>query len=100
MATRKHIHEEAFDTDPETIFALLVTSSAIRQWWGASHVIVDRKQGGVWVGLWGDEDSPEFITVNRMSVYDPPKRIVFPTGNTIQAKGPCRLKRRLRATSP
>ena len=46
MTTRKHIHEETFDADPETIFNLLVTPSAIRQWWDASHVIIDKKQGG------------------------------------------------------
>jgi uncharacterized protein YndB with AHSA1/START domain len=32
MTTRKHIHEEVFDVDPETLFALLHTPSAIRQW--------------------------------------------------------------------
>ena len=42
MTTRKHVHEETFDADPETLFALLHTPSAICQWWGASHVIVDR----------------------------------------------------------
>jgi len=56
MTTRKHIHEEIFDADPQTLFALLHTPSAIRQWWGASHLIVDSKPGGVWIGLWGDED--------------------------------------------
>jgi uncharacterized protein YndB with AHSA1/START domain len=60
MTTRKHIHEEIFDADPETVFALLHTPSAIRQWWGASHVIVNPKPGGVWVGVWGPEDSPDF----------------------------------------
>ena len=47
MSTRKHIHEEIFDAEPETVFALLHTPSAIRQWWGASHVIVNPKPGGV-----------------------------------------------------
>lgn len=48
MNTGKHIHEETFDADAETIFNLLVTPSVIRQWWGASHAIVDKKEGGVW----------------------------------------------------
>lgn len=73
MTTRRHVHEEIFDVDPATLFTLLHTPSAIRQWWGASHVIVDPKPGGVWVGLWGEEDSPDFITAGRMSVFDPPK---------------------------
>lgn len=77
MTTRKHVHEEVFDVSAETLFALIHTPSAIRRWWGASHVIVDQREGGVWVGLWGDEDSPEFITAGRMSVFDPPRRIVF-----------------------
>ena len=88
MVTRKHIHEEVFDADAETVFALLVTPSAIRQWWGASHVIIDKKQGGIWVGLWGNEDAPEFITINRMSVFDPPRRIVFSDSEYYARKGP------------
>ena len=77
MDTRKHIHEETFAADAQTVFDLLVTPSAIRQWWGATHAIVDRKQDGIWVGVWGDEDEPDFITFNRMRVYDPPSRVVF-----------------------
>jgi uncharacterized protein YndB with AHSA1/START domain len=88
MTTRKHIHEEVFDVDPEALFALLHTPSAIRQWWGASHVVVDPKPGGIWVGLWGEEDSPDFITAGRMSVYDPPKRIVFSDFEYFASSGP------------
>jgi uncharacterized protein YndB with AHSA1/START domain len=88
MTTRKHVHEETFHANPETLFALLHTPSAIRQWWGASHVIVDPKPGGVWVGLWGDEDAPEFITAGRMSVFDPPKRIVFADFEYFARSGP------------
>lgn len=77
METRKQVHEETFAADPETVFYLLVTPSAIRQWWGASHAIVDKKEGGIWVAVWGDEDAPDFITFNRMRVYDPPKRVMF-----------------------
>ena len=88
MTTRKHVHEEIFNTDPETLFGLLHTPSAIRQWWGASHAIVNPKQGGVWVGAWGEEDSPEFITAGRMSVFDPPKRIVFSDSEYFARSGP------------
>ena len=77
MDTRKHIHEETFAADAETVFNLLVTPSAIRQWWGATHAIVNRKPNGIWVGVWGDEDAPDFITFNRMQVYDPPRRVMF-----------------------
>jgi uncharacterized protein YndB with AHSA1/START domain len=81
MTTRKHIHEEIFDADRETLFALLHTPSAIRQWWGAAHVIVNPEPGGVWVGLWGEEDSPDFISAGRMTVFDPPRRPCFLTLN-------------------
>lgn len=53
----------------------------------ASHVIIDKKEGGLWVGLWGDEDAPEFITFNRMSVFDPPKQIVFSDFEYYSRKG-------------
>jgi uncharacterized protein YndB with AHSA1/START domain len=88
MTTRKHVHEEIFAADPETVFALLHMPSAIRQWWGASHVIVDQKEGGVWVAVWGDEDSPEFITAGRMSVFDPPKRVTFSDFEYYARSGP------------
>jgi len=88
MQTRQHIYEETFAADPETMFALLHTPSAIRQWWGASHVVVNSKPGGIWVGLWGDEDVPEFITAGRMSVFDPPRRIVFSDFEYYSPKGP------------
>jgi uncharacterized protein YndB with AHSA1/START domain len=86
--TRRHVYEEVFDATPETVFALLHTASAIRQWWGASHVIVDPKEGGVWVGLWGDEDAPEFITAGRMSVFDPPRRLKFSDFEYYARSGP------------
>jgi uncharacterized protein YndB with AHSA1/START domain len=88
LTTRKHIYEETFAADPATVFALLHTPSAIRQWWGASHVIVDQQQGGVWVGLWGDEDDPDFITAGRMSVFDPPKRLKFADFEYYSRRGP------------
>src|SRR6185295_12095247 len=88
MTTRKHVHEEIFDASPETVFALLHRPSAIRQWWGASHAIVDQKEGGVWVAVWGDEDSPEFITAGRMSVFDPPRRIKFSDFEYYARNGP------------
>ena len=75
---RKHIHEEVFDASPEELFRLLHTPSAIRAWWGAARAIVHPVQGGTWAAAWGEsEDDPEYITVARMTVFDPPRRIVF-----------------------
>src|SRR6185503_3217767 len=88
MTTRKHIYEEVFNASAETVFGLLHTPSAIRQWWGASHAIVDQREGGVWVGVWGDEDSPEFITAGRMGVFDPPRRLKFSDFEYYARSGP------------
>lgn len=88
METRRHVHEETFDVDAETMFRLLHTPSAIRRWWGASHVIVDQKEGGVWVAVWGDEDEPEFITAGRMSRFEPPRRLKFSDFEYYARSGP------------
>lgn len=54
MATRKHIHEETFTADPETVFNLLVTPSAKEsakrttgnspalQRWGTRYLVSNR----------------------------------------------------------
>ena len=67
---------------------MLHTPSAIRRWWDAAHIIVNPQPGGVWVGLWGDENSPDFITAGRMSVFDPPQRIVFSDFEYFARNGP------------
>lgn len=73
-----HVHEETFDASAEELFELLHTPSAIREWWSASRAIVIPKEGGVWAAAWGDdEDAPDYITTAMMSVFDPPRRLVF-----------------------
>lgn len=73
-----HVHEETFDASAEELFELLHTPSAIREWWGASRAIVIPKEGGVWAAAWGeDEDAPDYITTATMTVFDPPRRLVF-----------------------
>ncbi len=77
-ATRKHVHEEAFDATPLELFAALHTPSAIRAWWGAARAIVMPEPGGLWVAAWGeDEDDPDYVTVATMRTFDPPRRIVM-----------------------
>lgn len=74
----KHVHEETFDVSPEQLFAILHTPSAIRQWWSAARAVVMPEEGGVWAAAWGeDEDAPDYVTTARMSVFDPPHRLVF-----------------------
>ncbi|MDH3491997.1 MAG: SRPBCC domain-containing protein [Acidobacteriota bacterium] len=76
--TRKHIHEEEFEVPIEKAFALLITPSAIRDWWGADRAIVMPEKGGIWVAAWGeDEDSPAYVSAFTMAEYDPPRRILF-----------------------
>jgi len=91
MTTRKHIHEEIFDADPQTLFALLHTPSAIRQWWGASHLIVDSKPGGVWVGLWGDEDCLSLSPRDACAFSIRRSASCFPTLNILRAADRCHL---------
>jgi uncharacterized protein YndB with AHSA1/START domain len=86
--TRTHVHEESFDDTPEHVFALLHTPSAIRKWWGASRAIVVPRTGGLWVAQWGSEDEPDFITSATMTVFDPPRRVVFGGYTHVAKSGP------------
>jgi uncharacterized protein YndB with AHSA1/START domain len=74
--TREHVASVVLPASPEAVFVSLVTPSAIRQWWGASRVIVHPRPGGLWAAAWGeDEDSPEYMTIARLGVYEPPVRL-------------------------
>jgi uncharacterized protein YndB with AHSA1/START domain len=84
--TRTHVHEEAFSASPERVFSILHTPSAIRKWWGATRAIVIPREGGLWAAIWGEEDEPDSITTATMSVFDPPRRIVF-SNYSYAAKG-------------
>lgn len=73
MATRTLTHEETFDAPIEEVFALLITPSAIRAWWGASRAVVLAEEGGTWAAAWGDnEDNPDYMTVTRLENFNPP----------------------------
>ena len=87
MKTRLHVHEEPFGVPPERMFDMLVTPSAIRGWWGASHVIVIPKIGGVWTAAWGDEDDPDYISSATLVEYDPPSRLVMKYGEYYAKSG-------------
>jgi uncharacterized protein YndB with AHSA1/START domain len=78
MPTRKHVHEEVFPVPPERLFALLITPSAIRGWWGVAQAIVLAEPGGTWAAAWGSsEDEPDYVTVATIREYDPPRRLVL-----------------------
>ncbi|MBS1791872.1 MAG: SRPBCC domain-containing protein [Acidobacteria bacterium] len=75
MTTRKHIHQIELAVSPEEVFRVLVTPSAIRDWWGASRVIVLAKQNGVWAAVWGNEDIPDYVALYKISAIEPPRRL-------------------------
>lgn len=89
MSTRTHVHQETFAAAPEELFALLVTPSAIRGWWGAARVIVMPEPDGIWAGAWGDdEDDPAYLTVATIREFDPPRRMVLADYRYRAADGP------------
>ena len=71
------IHEETFTSAPEKLFKALHTPSAIREWWGATSVIVVPMEGGYFVIAWGEEEDPMYFSVARISVFEPPHKMVF-----------------------
>lgn len=74
--SRKHIHEEEFAVNPEKMFAILHTPSAICQWWGALSAIVLAQENGIWIASWGENtDEPDYITSFVIKYFEPPKRI-------------------------
>lgn len=89
MTTRKHVHEETFGVTPEVLFSILHTPSAIRGWWGAARAMVLPEPGGMWVAAWGaDEDSPDYVTVATIKVFEPPRRMVFADYKYYSKNGP------------
>lgn len=80
MDFRSHIHEEVFSATSEEVFRLLITPSAIRQWWGASRAIVDARECGVWTAAWGEEDDPDYISTATLVEFDPPRRLLMKYG--------------------
>ena len=77
MSTRDHVHEEEFPVPAEQLFALLLTPSAIRGWWGASAAIVLPEVGGTWAARWGAEDDPDYLTIARIRALDSGARLVL-----------------------
>lgn len=89
MKTRSHTREIELDAPPEEVFALLVTPSAIRQWWSANRAIVLPQQGGIWAATWGDdEDNPDYITAATIEVFDLPYRLVLSDYRYFAPTGP------------
>lgn len=89
MKTRSHTREIELQASPEKVFALLITPSAIRQWWSAARAIVLPQPGGIWAATWGDdEDSPDYITAATIEVFDPLRRLVLSDYRSFARTGP------------
>ena len=56
MNTRSHIHEIELTETPEEVFSLLLTPSAMREWWSAARAIVIPNEGGIWAAAWGGDE--------------------------------------------
>jgi uncharacterized protein YndB with AHSA1/START domain len=57
---------------PATAFTLLHSPPAIRRWWSATSAVVAARQDGIWAAAWGPDETPEYVTVARILVWDPP----------------------------
>lgn len=89
METRRHIHQIELPAAPEEVFKLLITPSAIRQWWGATRAIVVPRVGGVWAAAWGDdEDIPDYVTVFKIKSFEPPRRLFLADTKYFAKSGP------------
>ncbi len=93
MATRKQTHQIELPAAPEEVFALLLTPSAIRNWWSANRAVVLAQENGVWAAVWGDdEDDPDYITVAKIEVFDPPRRMIWTDQRYYTKSGPLPFK--------
>lgn len=78
---RRQILEEPFGVTPERMFEILTTPKAIRDWWGASSVVIDARSGGSWVTASGDDDTnADYVNSFAILEYDPPNRMLLGAG--------------------
>jgi uncharacterized protein YndB with AHSA1/START domain len=99
MATRSHSHEIELPDSPETVFALLHTPSAIRQWWSAARAIVLSEVNGFWAAAWGEnEDQPDYVGSYRIAEFDPPRRLVLSDAKYFSKDGPLPFEPRFTVT--
>lgn len=93
IPTRDHVAAVELAASPERVFAALTTPSAIRAWWGAARAIVLPEAGGLWAAVWGaSEDDPDYVTVARVAVSEPPRRLVLDDYRYRAKSGPMPFK--------
>ena len=78
---RRQILEEPFGVKPERMFEVLTTPSAIRDWWGATSVIIEARKGGSFVAATSDgESASEFVNSFEILEFEPPSRMLLGGG--------------------
>jgi uncharacterized protein YndB with AHSA1/START domain len=81
MKSRREELAEPFGVSPERMFDMLITPSAVRQWFGASTAIIDAREGGSWVAAFGEgERDADFVTSFGILRFEPPKRLLLGSG--------------------
>ena len=89
METRSHVRTVELPAPQHEIFQLLITPSAIRQWWYASRVIVLPRENGCWTAAWGDdEDHPDYVTAATIQSFEPPYRLLLTDFRYYARSGP------------
>jgi uncharacterized protein YndB with AHSA1/START domain len=57
----------------EDLFDALITPSAIKKWWNASHAIVIPAVNGIYTVSWGSNiDSPDYVSSAEILEFQPP----------------------------
>lgn len=84
MERRHHNYEEPFAVSAERMFELLITPSAIEDWWGASRAIVTAAKDGSWIATWGEgENDSGYTSSFKIKEFEPPRRLVLSDGKYV-----------------
>lgn len=77
MRQTREIHKEiSVNADADEVFNALITPSLIREWWGAHSAVVLAEPDGIVAIAWGDdEDDPDYLTVSRITLFEPPSSL-------------------------
>jgi len=69
----KQIHINAA---AKVVFNAMISPSLIKQWWYAQTAIVVPEKDGIYALTWGEKlDSPDYITVSRLSEFEFGKKL-------------------------
>jgi len=70
--SRKIKKEIRINENGSKAFNALITPSLIKEWWGASQVIIVPDENGVFALSWGENiDKPEYVSAAKISEFKP-----------------------------